>query len=98
MAHSVEDYRPWFEHPTEVRSRLERLTYRHGHDKIKAWTALIDAQDWRGLVEALLIDHYDPAYSGSSSAYGWDQGEDLDLPDLEPETIKKAAQDVLRRF
>lgn len=98
VAHSVEDYRPWFEHPAEVRSRLERLTYRHGHDKINSWTALIDAKDWRGLVEALLIDHYDPAYSGSASAYGWDQGETLDLPDLEPETIKKAAQDVLRRF
>lgn len=98
VQHSVEDYRPWFDHPEEVRSRLERLTYRHGHEKINTWTSLIDRQDWKGLVEALLIDHYDPAYAGSASAYGWDQGEAVDLPDLQPATIKKAAQDVLRRF
>ena len=98
VKHSVDDYRPWFDHPEEVRSRLERLTYRHGHEKINAWTSLIDRQDWEGLVEALLIDHYDPAYAGSASAYGWDQGEAVDLPDLQPATIKKAAQDVLRRF
>ena len=98
VAHSVEDYRPWFDHPEDVRSRLQRLTYRHGHEKINAWLALIDSGNWTGLVEALLIDHYDPAYAGSASAYGWDTGENLDLPDLDPQTIKKAAQDVLRRF
>ncbi len=98
VQHSVNDYRPWFEHPEDVRSRLERLTYRHGHAVIGRWTALLDARDWEGLVEALLVDHYDPAYAGSSSAYGWDQGETVALADLSEASIKKAAEDALRRF
>lgn len=98
VQHSVEDYRPWFDHPDAVRERLGRLTYRHGHALIGKWTALVEARDWPGLVEALLRDHYDPAYAGSSSAYGWDQGEELALPDLQAETIKKAAEATLRRF
>lgn len=98
VQHSVNDYRPWFDHPDEVKARLERLTYRHGHAMIAKWVALLDARDWCGLVEALLVDHYDPAYAGSSSAYGWDQGEPVEMEDLSPENIKKAAEAVLRRF
>lgn len=98
VKHSVEDYRPWFDHPDEVCARLERLTYRHGHDVINRWTDLVKAGDWDELVETLLVDHYDPAYAGSSSAYGWDAGSPIALDDLQPATIKKAAEDALRRF
>lgn len=98
VQHSMEDYRPWFDHKDAVRDRLERLTYRHGHAQIADWLAFLDAEDWKGLVRALLVDHYDPAYEGSAKAYGWDEGEPLLLPDLSPETIKKAAHQTLRRF
>lgn len=98
VEHSVSDYQPWFDYPDEVRARLERLTYRHGHAVIEKWMALLNNRDWEGLVEALLTDHYDPAYAGSSSAYGWDQGERVELSDLSAQSIKKAAEDALRRF
>ncbi len=98
VQHSVDDYRPWFDHPDEVCSRLERLTYRHGHDVINRWIALVKAGDWDELVKTLLVDHYDPAYAGSASAYGWDAGTPVVMDDLQPETIRKAAEDLLRRF
>lgn len=98
VQHSMEDYRPWFAHKPEIRERLERLTYRHGHERISGWLDLLEQDDWAGLIRALLVDHYDPAYAGSAKAYGWDQGETLALPDLSAETIKKAAQQRLHRF
>jgi len=98
VAHSIADYQDWFDQPDAIRERLQRLTYRHGHEVIGRWLSLLDARDWQGLVRALLVEHYDPAYAGSASAYGWDQGEPLVLSDLSPARMEKAARDTLDRF
>ena len=98
VAHSLSDYAPWFDHPEAIRDRLERLAYRHGHRIIRCWLELLDERDWPGLIRVLLEQHYDPAYAGSASAYGWDQGEPLALADLSAATMKKAAQETLDRF
>lgn len=43
-------------------SQLDCLTALHGKQKISQWKALANDDNWDGVVERLLLDHYDPAY------------------------------------
>ena len=45
-----------------LHEKLDCLVPLHGHDRVGAWKALVDAGRWDALVERLLLDHYDPAY------------------------------------
>ena len=45
--------------------QLDCLIALHGRDTIAGWKQLAAAGQWDGLVEALLLRHYDPAYSRS---------------------------------
>ena len=55
-----------YEHFERDRSALEAqldcLTALHGRQKISQWKALARDDDWDGIVEQLLVEHYDPAY------------------------------------
>lgn len=46
-------------------AQLDRLTTLHGHERIAEWKALAIEQRWQEFVEALLGQHYDPAYDRS---------------------------------
>jgi tRNA 2-selenouridine synthase len=46
---------------------LSRLPHRHGRATLARWQGLAEAGDLAPLVSALLEQHYDPAYRGSSS-------------------------------
>ena len=43
-------------------AQLDCLSALHGRKKIAYWKALAQADDWNGVVEQLLVEHYDPAY------------------------------------
>ena len=64
----LEDYAHFFTQPDVLRHQLDCLVALRGHETVAAWHALIDAQDWRGLFNDLLVNHYDPAYSRSLNA------------------------------
>ena len=43
-------------------AQLDCLSPLHGHVKIARWKAMARDDDWDGVVEQLLVEHYDPAY------------------------------------
>lgn len=45
--------------------QLDCLVSLHGHERVSSWKALATARDWDQMVERLLEEHYDPAYSRS---------------------------------
>jgi tRNA 2-selenouridine synthase len=45
-----------------LNARLDCLVALHGHERVSQWKALVAARQWDGLVERLLVEHYDPAY------------------------------------
>ena len=52
-----------FEHDREsLDAQLDCLAALHGRQKIEQWKKLAHEGDWDGVVERLLVEHYDPAY------------------------------------
>ncbi len=45
--------------------QLDCLVSLHGHERVENWKALATAHHWDQMVERLLEEHYDPAYSRS---------------------------------
>ncbi len=45
-----------------LNTQLDCLGTLHGRQKIAQWKALAHDDDWDGVVEQLLVEHYDPAY------------------------------------
>lgn len=58
----IEDY-PHLVKDTELLTeQLSHLTQLHGKEKIQRWQALAETGEFAALVNALLVEHYDPAY------------------------------------
>ena len=51
--------------PDSVADRLAHLRRVRGHAVVDRWITLLRAEDFSGLATALMVDHYDPAYSKS---------------------------------
>jgi tRNA 2-selenouridine synthase len=60
------EYAHYLSEPEALASQLDCLTALHGAETIAQWKALARSQAWDALVEALLLRHYDPAYSRST--------------------------------
>ncbi len=58
-----EDYAHFLQDATLLAKQLECLTALHGRAVIDNWNALARDQRWDELTEALLVRHYDPAYT-----------------------------------
>ncbi len=63
----LEEYRHFTADRAALEAQLDCLVALHGREKIGRWKALAAAGDWRGFVERLLVEHYDPAYARSSA-------------------------------
>lgn len=48
--------------PSSFCAQLDCLTALHGRERIGSWKQMALRGDWNGLVERLLVEHYDPAY------------------------------------
>jgi tRNA 2-selenouridine synthase len=57
-----DEYRHLEQRRDDLHAQLDCLTALHGRQKIEQWKKLADDDEWDGLVERLLIEHYDPAY------------------------------------
>lgn len=58
----IEEYAHFLGDPISLQTQLGYLTRLRGALAIQTWQAMIDTQDWPGLVGDLLNTHYDPAY------------------------------------
>lgn len=63
--HLLSEYRHFISDRKKLTEQLECLSGLHGDAKVAGWLALADQGRWRQFVEALLIEHYDPAYQRS---------------------------------
>lgn len=61
-----EEYVHFMAEPATLVAKLECLTGLYGHTMIGEWRKLAFAQRWDELTEALLVTHYDPAYTRST--------------------------------
>lgn len=64
----MEDYAHFLRDPALLGQRLAPLVALHGHNVIEHWKELAAQGKWETLVEALLTEHYDPAYRRSTTA------------------------------
>jgi tRNA 2-selenouridine synthase len=58
----MEDYDFFVKDTAFFCDRLEALVSARGHEVVKRWQALAQANDCETVVRELLIDHYDPVY------------------------------------
>jgi tRNA 2-selenouridine synthase len=61
----MQDYEHFIANPLMLNTQLSCLVNLHGREKIAHWHALTSAGEIEQLVEELLHDHYDPAYTRS---------------------------------
>ena len=95
----VQDYAHLCHSESGLTGQLQRLVGLHGHARVESWTALAREGAWAALVEALLINHYDPAYDRSITRNfkRLDQARRVVLPDLDASTLDQTAQQILRQ-
>ena len=55
--------------PERLAGMLQPLRYHRGHAVVDGWLALLARADHRGLAEALMVEHYDPAYAKSRAVH-----------------------------
>ena len=92
-----QDY-PYFLEPNPtLHLKLEALVPLHGRDKIDAWKAKANAQDWDGFVQSMLDQHYDPAYDRSirRNFALFEQALPIKLSGDQPAQLIEAAKAVL---
>ena len=58
----MRDYSHFLAEPQLLNEQLGHLLLQHGREKISRWQGLADAGRMEQVVEALLAEHYDPAY------------------------------------
>lgn len=62
----LEEYGHLLDNREYFREQLRKLVPLHGHERIAAWCQLLDTDDRKALSEALVAEHYDPAYTRST--------------------------------
>ncbi len=74
--------------------QLAHLAPLHGHQRIRDWMALAESDNTAALVEALLVEHYDPAYLRSieRNFTGYREAQVLDLQGVDASHFTSAAQ------
>ncbi|OBR47814.1 tRNA 2-selenouridine(34) synthase MnmH [Paraburkholderia tropica] len=62
----LEEYGHLLDEREYFREQLVRLTPLHGRERIESWCKLLDEDNRLALSEALVTEHYDPAYARST--------------------------------
>ena len=94
----IEDYPHLVSDTAQLMSQLEHLTPLHGREKISRWRALAESGDISALVDALLTEHYDPAYLKSidRNFRAYRNALTVDMPDISPAAFMSAAKALLK--
>lgn len=90
----IEDYPHLVTDAALLGSQLSHLVALHGREKIASWQALATGGDTAALVEALLVEHYDPAYLRSieKNYLGYRTAELLELTGIADADFTAAAR------
>ncbi len=93
----MEDYPHLVDDKGLLGQQLAHLVPLHGHQRIRDWMALADAGNTPALVEALLLEHYDPAYLRSieRNFSGYREAQVLALPGITEADFSAAARALL---
>lgn len=79
-----------------LKRHLDALRPLLGHERINAWHAQIDAQDFAGLTESLLRHHYDPLYARARARdYGTGNRRSHAAGGLDAADIERLARQIL---
>jgi tRNA 2-selenouridine synthase len=92
----VSAYRDVIENRTELEAAFARLPVYPGQKRLENWRGMADAGAFEELAEALMEQHYDPAYDRSSRKDERPRLGVVELPDLEPGSQDRAADEVSR--
>lgn len=90
----MEDYAHFTASPASLNEQLGYLVSLHGHEKIARWQQMAHDGQMPALVEELLLDHYDPAYTRSihRNFVQFHQAQELELEDITAEAFLSAAR------
>ena len=89
----LEDYAHFAADPALLAQRLDTLREVRGHAVVDAWQAALAAGRLREVVQALLVEHYDPVYlrSMGRNFAGFGRAAALELPDGSAASMRTAA-------
>ncbi len=76
---------------------LQRLIGRHSREKVEGWLKKFREGEWPEVVRALLVDHYDPAYSSATRKKFQDRPIVLDFSALGSYSVDAAVDELLKR-
>lgn len=92
----LRDYDYFLTHPQWLVSQLSHLRGLQSNETLAAWTALIEAGNFRALVEQLLEKHYDPLYQRSQDRnYRHADAPIFSADELSPAGIEDIARRIL---
>jgi tRNA 2-selenouridine synthase len=96
----LREYRHFLSNPDSFKQKLSLLTSRYGKVQIAKWHEAIDAGDFDGLVEELLVMHYDPSYQSSIVRNFPSYREDhfVQLENDSDEAFAKTAKDLITKL
>ena len=96
----LREYQHFLSNPDSFKQKLGLLTSRYGKVQIAKWHEAIDAGDFEGLVEELLVMHYDPSYQSSIVRNFPSYREDhfAQLENDSDEAFAKTAKDLITKL
>ena len=84
--------------PDALAETLDRLRVHRSNAVVDGWLGMIKAGDMAGLAEALMVEHYDPAYQTSRRHIGAQVMASFTLDRLEPHALRAAASQICDRL
>ena len=90
----MQDYAHFVKDPAALNTLLKCLIPMHGREKIGQWQTMALSGQMEALVDALLLTHYDPAYTRSidRNFIQIAQAQHLELDDISEESFRAAAR------
>lgn len=80
--------------PDRLRAQLQPIRQHRGHAVVDGWEALIDAGEFTALAQALIEEHYDPAYKNSRALHDRPVLASFTAPGLEPADLEALATEI----
>jgi len=92
----IEDYQHFACNAPALNAQLGYLAPLHGKEKITRWQEMSSAGEMPGLVDELLVDHYDPAYLRSihRNFVQYEKALVVELADITPQSFLAAARQL----
>ena len=93
----IAEYEHFLTNPEHLKRQIGFLSGLYPNETIARWRAQIDASEWPALVEDLLVNHYDPAYTRSTTRNFGDlaAARVLQPASLSPRDIAAVAREIV---